>query len=177
MHYPRVLILLSNEEDERGKQLMEEPLELRSGDRLVKQLKFEPFRNVVERRAVRFQPQQDEPQSIKVGTPWGEQLECKQGDYIVSEMDAPDDRWPVDRTIFESSYESTRPGIYVKKALTYLFPLESVTRDASQRVKVYTLEGPVIVRSGDFYLARGIRGEIWPFPKNKVDGTMQAVEA
>jgi hypothetical protein len=156
---------------------MEEPLELRSGDRVVQQLKFKPYRNVVERQALKFQPKDDEPQAIQVRTPWGEQLLCKKGDYIVNETDTPDDRWPVDESIFESSYESIRPGIYVKKALTYLFPLESVTRDKNLDVKVFTLEGPVTVRAGDFFLARGIRGEIWPYPKNKVDSTLREVES
>jgi len=48
--------------------------------------------------------------------------------------------------------------------------------DANQRVQIETLEGAVTVRAGDFYLARGVQGEIWPFPKEKVNGQMAPVE-
>jgi hypothetical protein len=48
--------------------------------------------------------------------------------------------------------------------------------DADQLVTVETLEGPETVRAGDFYLAKGIRGEIWPYPKEKVDDVMIPAE-
>jgi hypothetical protein len=37
---------------------------------------------------------------------------------------------------------------------------------------VETLEGTETVRAGDFFLARGIKGEIWPYPANRMTGTL-----
>jgi hypothetical protein len=39
-------------------------------------------------------------------------------------------------------------------------------------VTVISLEGPLTVRAGDFYLAKGIKGEVWPYPKEKIDDVM-----
>jgi hypothetical protein len=44
--------------------------------------------------------------------------------------------------------------------------------DQNRIVTVQTLEGPETVRAGDFYLARGIKGEIWPYPLNRMSGTL-----
>jgi hypothetical protein len=38
---------------------------------------------------------------------------------------------------------------------------------------VHTFEGAVTVRAGDFFLAKGVKGEIWPFPKEKVAEMMK----
>jgi hypothetical protein len=43
-------------------------------------------------------------------------------------------------------------------------------------VTVVTLEGDETVRAGDFYLAKGIKGEIWPYPKEKVKDVMMPVD-
>ncbi len=151
---------------------MSDAIEIRSGDAIIQILPFKPYQNAVERRATKFEPGPDEAQSLEVRTPWGQKLNCNEGDYIVSELDEPEDRWPVNREIFEKTYQQVRPGHYVKSELVYLVPLVEITRDEDQRVIVYTLEGPVEVRAGDFYLARGAKGEIWPFPKEKVRGEM-----
>jgi len=156
---------------------MNTPIELSSDNPILKSLKFVPFRNMVERRMERFLPGPGEPKRMEVATPWGESLNAKPGDYLVSEMDAPDDRWPVDSEIFEKSYEIIRPGRCVKRALTYLVPLTALTNgDKDQLVTIYTLEGPETVPAGKFYLARGIQGEIWPYPRDKVDDVMMPVE-
>lgn len=147
-------------------------MELRAEDDIIRQLHFKPYRNSLLRRAVQFLPGPDEPQTTNIQTPWGETLLCKHGDFIVTEMDAPQDRWPVEREIFEESYLEVKPGNFVKRPLTYLAPLVEVTRDPNQQVAVHTLEGTVTVRAGDFYLARGIKNEIWPFPKDKADTTL-----
>jgi hypothetical protein len=34
------------------------------------------------------------------------------------------------------------------------------------------MEGPETVRAGDFYLARGVKGEIWPYPAHRMTGTL-----
>lgn len=147
-------------------------MEIRAGDDIIQHLRFKPYRNSIERRAVRFLPGPNEPQTTNIQTPWGETLLCKPGDYIVSEMDVPKDRWPVDREIFETSYLEVAPGSYVKRPLTYLVPLVEVTGDPYKQVVVHTMEGDVTVRAGDFYLARGIKGEIWPYPKDKADASL-----
>lgn len=105
---------------------------------------------------------------MEIKTPWGAQLTARKGDLLVSELGSPDDCWPVDPAIFDETYVVVRPGFCVKKATTLLAPLTELTRSAEDDVTVVTLEGDVTVRAGDFYLARGIKGEIWPYPKDKI---------
>jgi len=58
-----------------------------------------------------------------------------------------------------------------------LVPLVNVTNGNEEcLVTVETVEGPETVRAGDFYLARGIQGEIWPYPKEKVAEVMMPAE-
>lgn len=152
------------------------PLELTSDHEILTVLDFKPYRNSVERQAIQFLPEPEEPQKTQIQTPWGETLVCKCGDYIVNEMDEPADRWPVRQDIFEQSYFEVRPGFFVKRQVTYLIPLVEITKNPNAEVVVHTLEGPVTVRSGDFYLARGMNGEIWPYPKCKADDSLILVE-
>jgi hypothetical protein len=71
----------------------------------------------------------------------------------------------------------TGPGICVKRAITLIVPLSEVTGgDENRMVTVQTLEGPETVRAGDFFLAKGVRGEIWPYLKEKVAKTMRPAE-
>ncbi len=51
-----------------------------------------------------------------------------------------------------------------------------MTHNPDQKVIVHTLEGDLTVRSGDFYLARGVNGEIWPFPQEKVEQIMVPID-
>jgi hypothetical protein len=53
-----------------------------------------------------------------------------------------------------------------------LAPLTDLTRDPDQLVTIVSLEGPETVKAGDFYLAKGVRGEIWPYPKEKIADVM-----
>jgi hypothetical protein len=152
-------------------------VELTSLNPILERLNFRPYQSTVERHFERFLPVPGEPKEKEIATPWGESLTAKAGDYLVSEMDNPDDSWPVDAEVFEKSYEIVRPGVCKKKAVTELVPLEDVTAgDPDQMVTVYTLEGPETVRAGDFYLARGIYGEIWTYPKDKVQGVMKPID-
>ena len=156
---------------------MAKGIELTSLNPILDKLNFKSYQSTVERRFERFMPGPGEPEYMEMPTPWGESLTAKTGDYLVSEMDNPDDRWPVDAEVFENSYDIVRPGVCIKKALTDLVPLTDVTEgDADQMVTVYTLEGPETVRAGDFYLARGIYGEIWTYPREKVQGVMKPVD-
>ena len=150
---------------------------LKSEDEIIKELNFKSYRSIVERRVERFMPAPNEPQDIEIATPWGESLTANTGDYLISELDAPDDQWPVEPDIFETTYMITRPGYCVKSALTHLVPLvDAVDGDPDQEVAVDTLEGQVSVRAGDFYLALGVQGEIWPYPKDKVEKVMALSE-
>jgi hypothetical protein len=156
---------------------MGDPIKLTSEDSLLRVLNFKPFRSIVERRVTAFEPPDGQPQTLEVHTPWGTQLTAKSGDMLVSEMDTPDDVWPVDPQIFDESYIVTRPGFCVKRAITLLVPLLEVTHgDPDQLVTIETLEGTETVRAGDFYLAKGVKGEIWPYPKEKVDDVMVPAE-
>lgn len=155
---------------------MTQTLMITSDDPILDKLDFKPYRSTVERRVVPFFPAPGAPQSMEIKTPWGTELTASKGDFLVSEVDTPDDYWPVDPVIFEESYIIIRPGYCVKKAVTLLVPLTDVTGDPDQEVTVATLEGEVTVRAGDFYLARGVQGEVWPYPKEKIGNVMTPVE-
>lgn len=155
---------------------MTAPLRLTPNDEILQRLPFKPYRSTVERRFERFFPAAGQPQTMDVTTPWGETLTAKAGDYLVSEANAPDDIWPVDAEIFESTYLITRPGHCVKQAVTLLVPLVEVTGDPDRLVTIETMEGEETVRAGDFYLARGVKGELWAYPKEKVGTIMIPAE-
>src|SRR5919109_62651 len=133
--------------------IMTEPLVITSSDLILERLTFKPYRSTVERRVVPFFPAPNEPQTMNINTPWGTQLTARKGDFLVSEMDTPDDYLPIDPVIFEESYVILRPGYCVKKAVTLLVPLTDLTRDPDREVTIMTLEGGETVRAGDFYLA------------------------
>jgi len=151
---------------------MRAPIVISSDDSILRTLNFKPYRSKVERRVIPFLPPPGEPQSMEVSTPWGAQLTAKFGDFLVSEVDTPNDYWPIDPVIFEESYVIIRPGYCVKKALTLLVPLTDITGDPEREVTIISLEGPETVKAGDFYLAKGIKGEVWPYPKEKVADVM-----
>ena len=155
---------------------MSEPLILTSTDPIISRLNFKPFRSKVERRVVPFLPGPDEPQTIEIRTAWGAQLRARKGDLLISELATPNDFWPIDPAIFEESYVITRPGFCVKKAVTLLVPLTDVTGDPDRIVTVVSLEGPETVRAGDFHLAKGIKGEIWAYPKEKIEHVLMPAE-
>lgn len=144
-------------------------IELTSDDPRVDSARFKIYRNIAVRRVEQFNPGPSDAQTIEVETPWGDMLAVKPGDYVVSELDVPTDRWPVDKEIFESTYVQVGPGLYVKGPFTLLCPLTDFTGgDPDQMVIIHTLEGKETVRAGDFCLARGVKGEIWPFPVKKI---------
>ena len=151
---------------------MRAPIVISSDDSLLRTLNFKPYRSKVERRVIPFLPPPGEPQSMEVSTPWGAQLTAKFGDFLVSEVDTPSDYWPIDPVIFEESYVIIRPGYCVKKALTLLVPLTDITGDPEREVTIISFEGPETVKAGDFYLAKGIKGEVWPYPREKVADVM-----
>ncbi len=156
---------------------MSEPILLNSDDAIINTLQFKKFRSTVERRVVPFIPMPGESQTMEVKTPWGASLTAKVGDFLVSEIDTPDDAWPIDAGIFEASYLITRPGYCVKNAVTLLVPLVDVAKgNPDQMVTVVTLEGSETVRAGDFYLAKGVKNEIWPYPKDKVKNVMMPID-
>lgn len=148
---------------------MEKQIELHSGDKILERLRFRAYRTVDERRVTAFLPGPDEPQIKEIVTPWGGLLTATYGDYLVSELDSPADCWPIEKQIFEETYEIVRPGFCVKKALIHLVPMVDLTDgDEDRMVIVHTLEGVEAARAGDFYLAMGVKGEIWCYPKEKV---------
>ncbi len=153
---------------------MKEPVVLLPNDPILNSLNFKPYRNMSLRRAVPFIPEDNQPQTMEIITPWGSKLTAKKGDLLVSELDKPNDVWPIDACIFDETYLITAPGVCVKRAVTLLAPLIDVTDgDEDQVVVVHTLEGAETVRSGDFFLAKGVKGEIWPYPKKKVEEIMK----
>lgn len=156
---------------------MNEPIVLKSDDEIIATLNFKAFRSNLVRRIKQFLPGPDEPQALEVKTPWGAQLTARPGDYLVSEMNQPDDRWPVEKQIFEETYELLEGDSCVKSAITLLVPLVEVTGgDPDQLVTIYALGGSETVRAGDFYLAKGVKGEIWAYPKEKADSTLGEVK-
>lgn len=152
---------------------MSKPIVITSDDPLLESLHFKPYRSKVERRVIPFLPGPDDEQTLDVKTPWGSVLTAKKGDFLVSELEAPNDFWPIAPDIFEESYILTRPGYCAKNAVTLLAPLTEVTDgDPDRTVTVVSLEGPETVRAGDFFLARGVKGEVWPYPKGKIEEVM-----
>lgn len=153
---------------------MSELIEIRSDDPILERFAFRPYHNAMIRRVVPFLPAPDEPQSMEVVTPWGAKLTVKAGDMLISELDAPGDVWPIDAGIFDETYMMTGPGLCIKRAITMIVPLvDAAGGDPDRMVTVYTLEGPETVRAGDFCLAKGVRGEIWPCLNEKVAKTMR----
>ena len=153
---------------------MKEPVVLMPDDPVLKSLKFKPYRSMVKRRVEPFIPKDGQPQTMDVSTPWGSKLTARKGDLLVSELDRPDDIWPIDANIFDETYIIISPGICIKRAVTLLVPLIDITNgDEDQMVTVHTFEGPVTVRAGDFLLAKGVKGEIWPYPKDKAEKIMK----
>jgi hypothetical protein len=153
-----------------------EPLVITSSDSKLGHLNFKAYRSKVERRVVAFFPAPDEAQTLEIKTPWGTELTARKGDFLISEIEAPDDYWPIDPVIFEESYIIIRPGYCVKKALTLLVPLTDMTGDPDRLVTVVSLEGDETVRAGDFYLAKGVKGEIWPYPRAKIEDVFMPAE-
>lgn len=152
---------------------MSHPIDLLAHDPTLKKLKFKVYRYKQEKQAVQFLPTDQEPQNIIVRTPWGADLSAEKGAYIVNDIDDPDNRWPVQQEIFEATYVGVRPGIYIKRATVLLYPLKDFTKDVEQLVRVHTLEGVITVRAGDFFLAQGVKGEIWPMPNDRVDVSLE----
>jgi hypothetical protein len=155
---------------------MSDPDVITSTDPILSRLNFKPYRNKVERRVVPFLPGPHEPQTMQIHTPWGTQLTARKGDFLVSEVETPFDYWAVDPVIFEESYVITRPGYCAKKAITWLVPLMELADDPEKQFTIMTLEGPETVRAGDFYLAKGVKGEIWPYPKEKIKEVMMPAD-
>ena len=156
---------------------MKTSIVITSDDSILEKLDFKPYRSKVERRVIPFMPMPDEVQSMDIKTPWGAVLTAKSGDFLISELDKPHDFWPIDATIFEESYVLVRPGYCVKKAVTLLAPLTDVTHgDPDEVVTVVSLEGAEEVRAGDFYLAKGVQGEVWAYPKDKIEHVMMPAD-
>lgn len=156
---------------------MTDPILLTSDSPILDKLKFKPFRSAVVRRVKSFLPSPEESQTLDITTPWGATLTAKRGDKLLSELDSPNDVWPVDGTIFDESYMMVERGYCIKSAVTMLIPMTDITTgDVDGLVTVETMEGAQTVRAGDFYLARGVQGEIWSIPKEKVESIMKPVE-
>ena len=144
-------------------------MEIKPDSPFLKILPFRAYRyDGCERQAKQFMPEESEPQTIEIEAPWGGTLVAKKGDYLVSEVDNPDDTWVVQKSIFDTTYIRTRMNLYVKSSCVNLVPLTEVTGNPDEEVVIHTLEGVITVRSGDFYLALGVEKEIWPIPKDKI---------
>jgi hypothetical protein len=153
--------------------IMDNVIVITASDPIIQTLNFKPYRSKVERRVIPFMPAPSEAQSMDIETPWGAVLTANSGDFLISEVDTPRDFWPIDAVIFEESYVLIRPGYCIKKAVTWLVPLTDVTQgDPDALVTVVSLEGIDTVRAGDFCLAKGVKGEVWAYPKEKIDHVM-----
>lgn len=156
---------------------MSEPILLTSDSPILDTLNFKRYRYITTRRVKPFLPKPDEPQTMEIKTSWGAALTVKNGDMLLSELDSPNHVWPVDSEIFDATYEIIEPGLCIKKATTLLVPLKDVTQGNEEAlVTVESLEGAETVRAGNFYLAKGIKGEIWALPNEKVEMVMRPVD-
>ncbi|HCK65167.1 MAG TPA: hypothetical protein DHW49_02785, partial [Anaerolineae bacterium] len=82
---------------------MTEPIVLTSDSPILDTLNFKPYRNTSIRKVKPFLPGPNESQTMEVKTPWGATLTAKKGDMLISEIDAPDDVWPIDPEIFDKT--------------------------------------------------------------------------
>lgn len=158
---------------------MNAPIELRSDDEIVKNAKYTIYGYRDRRTAQQFLPQDDEPQTKEIPVSWGGTLTAKKGDYLVQNADNPADSWPVEKDIFEKSYEEEKPGtgVFKKVAAVAMVPMTAFTNgDPDQLVTVYTLEGSYTIEAGKFHLARGIKGEIWAFHSEAMEDTLYKLE-
>ena len=145
-----------------------EPKLIVAGDKELEGLNWKAYRQreKILRKAVQFLPGPGEEQELHLDMGDGVSLVAKEGDYLVSPLEQPEYRWPVDERIFLESYVQVDDDTYYKDAITYLVPLEDlVDSDVDQLVTVRTLEGDETLRAGDFYLAKGVKEDIWPIPK------------
>ncbi len=106
-------------------------------------------------------------ESQEVKTPWGATLTGKRGDYVVFDAAKPEDRWVVERTIFDATYEQAAPDRFRKKATVQALAM-------SEPFQVETLEGVVDGAAGD-YLARGAKGEYYVIPRGFFDANYVTV--
>jgi hypothetical protein len=156
---------------------MTENIIITSDNPILQTLNFKPYRSKVERRVIPFMPAPNEEQSMDITTPWGAVLTAHSGDFLISEVDTPKDFWPINAEIFEESYVLIRPGYCVKKAVTLLVPLTDITHnDPDAMVTVVSMEGSETVRAGDFCLAKGVKGEVWAYPKEKIEHVMMPAD-
>ena len=156
---------------------MEQLMEIKSDSPFLKILDFRPYCcNGDERLVEQFLPDNHESQTKEIEAPWGGTLTAKAGDYIVRDLKNPDDSWVVKKSIFDTTYSKTRNDTYIKSASVFLVPLTDITGNPDEKVIVHTLEGPMTVRSGDFYLAQGVEKEIWPIPKEKMESAYRLAD-
>ncbi|MCI0478554.1 MAG: hypothetical protein L0Y55_20120, partial [Anaerolineales bacterium] len=113
---------------------MSEPIVLKADDLIVQSLHFKPHRSIAQRRVKPFIPAPHEPQTKEVTTPWGSKLTVTKGDLLISELDKPEDEWPIDADIFDQTYMIVAPGFCIKRAVTLLVPLEDVTGGDTNRL-------------------------------------------
>ncbi len=94
-----------------------------------------------------------------IKTSWGAELYAETGKhYIVSSIDNPEDRWVVEKEIFEKTYI---PATWKKSATVLAYKAE-VSGEIS------TLEGVVEYEAG-FYICKGVNGEEWPVPPEEFE--------
>ena len=75
---------------------MKEPLVILPDDPLINALNFKPYRNMLSAVLCLLSLEMDSLQTMEVTTPWGAKLTVRKGDLLVSELEKPDDIWPVD---------------------------------------------------------------------------------
>ena len=158
---------------------MEKLIELKQDDAILKRVKFKIYGYKDKRVAHQFLPDPDEPDTKNIDVSGGNTLIIKRGDYLVSDAGDPEHAWPVEKEIFEQSHQEEQPGsgLFRKISLVMLAPLTEFTGgNPDQMVIVHTLEGPETVRAGDYHVARGIKGEIWPFPNDRIEKHLYEVE-
>lgn len=152
-----------------------QPYYLSSDSPILKEIPFRKVRYHQIRHAYQFLPGPSAPQEMVIHTSWGGELTAQAGDFIVHPLDDPDNLWPVSKDIFLETYQAVGSGAFQKKSVTEIIALDQITQDPDRLVIVKSLEGDLKVRSGDFYLARGSQGEIWPIPIKSCDAIISEI--
>lgn len=95
-----------------------------------------------------------------VNTPFGNLKVKKDKHYVLSDGK---DKWPVRKDIFEKTYQEVELG-YFKKIPNLIF----MAYETLEEHRIYTLEGDVVAKVGDYVISGSI-GEQWVVTPEQFD--------
>lgn len=139
---------------------------------------FQPYRKT----AITYARQMTQPFRVRLRN--GDVLSGAAGDYVAYSP-GDDERWIVQRDIFEQTYapkardasvpDAIHRGLLTRGFRPYSKHQITWARKLTRPARVRTLEGEVHAETGD-YLCVGPQGEMWPQPGARFEAVYQRVE-